>query len=53
MDDYIARENIRRFRAQLRASTDVDQRDVIRRLLQAEEAKLDEARARSAKRSSN
>lgn len=53
MDDYIARENIKRFRAQLQASTDVNQKDVIRELLKAEEAKLDELKVRAAKRSRN
>lgn len=45
MDEFIARENIKRFAAQLRSSPDEGQKDVLRRLLQIEEQKLQEVRA--------
>lgn len=40
MDDFIARENIRRFEAQLDSSKDEDQKRAIRALLDAERRHL-------------
>lgn len=40
MDDFIARENIRRFEAQLQSSADEMQKREIRRLLNAERRHL-------------
>jgi hypothetical protein len=45
MEEFIARENIKRFRAQLRTSSDADQKSVLHKLLDAEEKKLQQARA--------
>lgn len=45
MEGFIARENIRRFRAQLRSFSDEAQKKVLRELLKVEQAKLaDDAR---------
>lgn len=49
MDEFIAHENIKRFRVKLRSSSDEEQKTVLRRLLEAEEQKLEQVRA--AKRS--
>ena len=43
MQEFIARENIRRFEAQLRTCTDSQQREILSRLLEAERLRLDEA----------
>jgi len=45
MEEFVARENIKRFRAQLRTSSDADQKTVLHKLLEAEEKKLQQARA--------
>lgn len=45
MQEFIARENIRRFEAQLAACTDPEQRKTLSRLLEAERAHLHEALA--------
>lgn len=42
MEEFIARENIRRFEARLRASTDDREKSVIRELLGAEQRRLDD-----------
>ena len=44
MDDFIARENIKRFRAQLSSSSDDEHKAVLRALLEAEQHKLEQAR---------
>lgn len=43
MQEFIARENIRRFEAQLAACTDPEQRKVLSRLLETERNRLKEA----------
>lgn len=43
MQEFIARENIRRFEAQLSACTDPGQRKILSRLLEAERQRLSEA----------
>lgn len=51
MEEFIARENIRRFEVQLAACTDPGQRETLSRLLEAERQHLDslaEKRARPA-----
>ena len=45
MEDFIARENIKRFRAQIQSASDPEQKIVIHQLLEAEERKLQQARA--------
>ena len=45
MQEFIARENIRRFEAKLAASTDPEQRKTLSRLLEAEQQRLTEALA--------
>ena len=40
MEEFIARENIKRFKAQLRASTDDRQKATLQQLLEAEEQRL-------------
>ena len=42
MDEFIARENIRRLEARLRASSDDPQKSVIRDLLGAEQRRLED-----------
>ena len=42
MEEFIARENVRRFEARLRASTDDREKSVIRELLGAEQRHLDD-----------
>ena len=44
MQEFIARENIKRFKAQLQACTDDRQRQTLSRLLEAEETRLAELR---------
>lgn len=44
MDEFIARENIKRFKAQLVSSADEDQREEIEALLTAERRRLHELR---------
>ena len=44
MEEFIARENIRRFETQLESSTDSDQSAEIKALLDAERRKLREIR---------
>jgi rubrerythrin len=43
MQEFIARENIRRFEAQLAACTDPEQRKTLTQLLEAEKQQLAEA----------
>lgn len=43
MQEFIARENIRRFEAQLAACSDTEQKKVLSRLLEAERQHLAEA----------
>jgi hypothetical protein len=43
MQEFIARENIRRFEAQLAECSDAEQRETLSRLLQAERQHLAEA----------
>lgn len=43
MQEFIARENIRRFQAQLDACTDPEQRNTLSGLLEAERKHLDDA----------
>lgn len=43
MQEFIARENIRRFEAKLAACTDAEQRKTLSRLLEAERQHLAEA----------
>ena len=45
MQEFIARENIRRFEAQLAASTEPEQRKTLSSLLEAERRRLSEALA--------
>jgi rubrerythrin len=45
MQAFIARENIRRFQAQLEACTDPQQRNTLERLLEQEKKRLNEALA--------
>lgn len=45
MQEFVARENIRRFEAQLETCTDPEQRKTLSRLLDAERQRLDEALA--------
>jgi rubrerythrin len=40
MDAFIARENIKRFKAQLRSTSDEEQKAVLRKLLDEEEEHL-------------
>jgi hypothetical protein len=42
MEEFIAQENIKRFRQQLENCSDEQQRETLRQLLAAEEAKLKE-----------
>lgn len=44
MQEFIARENIRRFKAQLAICVDPTQRETLTRLLEAEHLRLNEAR---------
>jgi len=41
MQEFVARENIKRFEAQLDASTDQKQREVLIELLEGEQPKID------------
>lgn len=43
MEEFVARENIRRFQAQLDSCTDPDQRATLLKLLEAERHRLTEA----------
>ena len=45
VDEFVARENIRRFRAQLEACRDQQKKSVLRELLEAEQGRLSEIRA--------
>ena len=45
MKEFVARENIKRFEARLAACTDPAQREVLSRLLDAEQQRLKDARA--------
>lgn len=45
MQEFIARENIRRFEAQLAACTDAQQRKTLLQLLETERERLTEAQA--------
>jgi hypothetical protein len=45
MDEFIARENIKRFKSQLRGSTDAAQQVTLRKLLQEEQDHLAAIRA--------
>jgi hypothetical protein len=45
VQEFIARENIRRFEAQLAACTDFKQRETLSRLLEAERQRLADALA--------
>jgi len=45
VEEFVARENIRRFETQLRASSDERQKAVLRGLLAAEQRRLDEVRS--------
>lgn len=45
MQEFIARENIRRFEAQLANCTDPEQREILSRLLEAERLNLTQALA--------
>ena len=45
MEEFVARENIRRFEAQLAGCEDEDQRKVLLGLLEAEHKRLDEISA--------
>ena len=45
MQEFIARENIRRFKAQLEVCTDARQRETLQKLLRAEEERLMALRA--------
>ncbi len=42
MDRFVAHENVKRFRKQLESCTDARQRETLKELLAAEEAKLRE-----------
>ena len=44
MQEFIARENIRRFETQLAACVDPTQREILTRLLEAERLRLSEVR---------
>lgn len=46
MEEFVARENIRRFEAQLDACTDDDRRATLLELLEAERQRLAEAQAK-------
>ncbi len=45
MEEFVAKENIRRFRAQLEACPDKEKKSVLRELLDAEQRRLTELRA--------
>jgi rubrerythrin len=46
MEEFVARENIRRFQAQLDACTDPEQRETLMQLLEAERKHLSEAKSK-------
>jgi hypothetical protein len=46
MEEFVARENIRRFQAQLDACHDPEQRKTLEQLLEAERQRLADAKAR-------
>ena len=50
MQEFIARQNIKRFEAQLAACTDDDQREMLIRLLEAERQHLADALAHKGER---
>ncbi len=46
MEEFVARENIRRFEAQLDSCTDPDRRDTLLQLLESERQRLADAQAK-------